>query len=140
MVAGGRIIYRKVEELGVRSGGSTLWRGVHSAFVCREDEFMPAYEKMWAELPEWDYDQAEQGPLSSDPGALGARTGMHGSAAGRKWKALYGRGDQIYDWDTNNFHLVGGISSTPTLARYQARYMEDRLHELAGGPQGHAAH
>jgi catechol 2,3-dioxygenase-like lactoylglutathione lyase family enzyme len=125
LVAGARLIYKKVDTLGVRTGGSTRWRGVHSAFIVREDEFIPAYERVWAELEEWDYDQAAQGPLKTDPGDLPARTGMHGSAAGRHWKAMYGRGDQIYDWDTNSFHFVGGSSSHPQLATYEAHYMEE---------------
>ena len=114
----------------MRTGGSTRWRGVHSAFIIRQDEFIPSYERVWGELSEWDYDQAAQGPLQTDPGDLPARTGMHGSAAGRKWKALYGRGDQIFDWDTNSFHFVGGSSPAPTLATYEAHYMEDYVEQF----------
>jgi catechol 2,3-dioxygenase-like lactoylglutathione lyase family enzyme len=123
LVAGARLIFKKVDELGMRTGGSTKWQGVHNAFVVRDEEFNTAYERIWDELEEWDYDQRAQGPVA-DPGALGARTGMHGSDAGRRWKAMYGRGDQVYDPDTNSFHFVGG-SGSPTLATYEAHYMED---------------
>ena len=124
LVAGARLIFKRVDQLQMRTGGSTKWQGVHNAFVVREEEFIPAYERIWNELEEWDYDQRAQGPVE-DPGALGARTGMHGSDAGRRWKAMYGRGDQIYDWDTNSFHFVGGASDSATLATYQGKYMED---------------
>jgi len=138
MVAGARLIFKKVDELGMRTGGSTKWRGVHNAFVVRDAEFHPAYERVWAELEEWDYDQREQGPMA-DARALGARTGMHGSEAGRRWKAMYGRGDQIYDWDTNSFHFVGGASETANLATYKALYMEDYVEAFMKSRQQGAA-
>lgn len=124
LAGGGRVVFKKVDKLDVRTGGSTRWRGVHSAYIVRDEEFIPSYRRIWDELAEWDYDEREQGPLATDPGDLPARTGMHGSAAGRRWKALYGRGDQLYDWDTNSFHFVGGVSPSPTLARYEGRYMD----------------
>ena len=132
LVAGARLIFKKVDQLGMRTGGSTRWQGVHNAFIVRDDEFIPAYERIWAELEEWDYDQRAQGP-TADAAALGARTGMHGSDAGRRWKAMYGRGDQIYDPDTNSFHLVGGASDSPSLARYEGKYMEDYVEGLMKG-------
>jgi catechol 2,3-dioxygenase-like lactoylglutathione lyase family enzyme len=138
LVAGARLIFKKVDRLDVRTGGATKWRGVHSAYIVRQDEFIPAYERVWSELSEWDYDQAAEGPLKTDPGALPARTGMHGSAAGRAWKAMYGRGDQIFDWDTNSFHFVGGSSSSPTLATYEAHYMEEYVDEFMKSKQGGA--
>ena len=124
MVAGSRLVFKKVDQLQLRTGGSTKWQGVHNAFVVRDEEFYAAYERIWNELGEWDYDQRAQGP-AENAADLGARTGMHGSDAGRRWKAMYGRGDQIYDWDTNSFHFVGGSSDGPTLATYHAHYMED---------------
>ncbi len=124
LVAGARMIFKKVDKVDVRTGGSTKWRGVHNAFAIRAEDFMSAYRRVWSELGEWDYDQRENGPMEG-PDSLPARTGMHGSEAGRKWKALYGRGDQIYDPDTNSFHFVGAVSDGPTLAVYEGRYMED---------------
>jgi len=126
LVAGGRLIFKQVDQLGLRTGGGTRIFGAHTAFIIRNEEFVPAYEKLWAELDEWSYDRRAQGPLA-DPGALPARTGMHGSAAGRLWKKVYGRGDAIIDPDTNNFHFVGGSSSEPTMARYEAHYMEEHI-------------
>jgi len=135
MVAGARLIFKKVDELQMRTGGSTKWQGVHNAFTVRDDEFIGAYERIWNELGEWDYDQRAQGP-APDAAQLGARTGMHGSDAGRKWKAMYGRGDQVYDWDTNSFHFVGGHSESPTLATYEGKYMEDYVDALMKNKQG----
>jgi hypothetical protein len=126
LVAAGRLIFKKVEQLGMRTGGSTRVFGAHTAFIVRNEDFLPAYEKLWADLSEWNYDRRAEGPLA-DPGALPARTGMHGSEAGRMWKKVYGRGDAIIDADTNNFHFVGGTSSEPTMARYQAHYMEEHI-------------
>jgi len=126
LVAAGRLIFKKVNELSYRTGGSTRIFGAHTAFIIRNEEFVPAYEKLWGELSEWNYDRRAQGALA-DPGALPARTGMHGSDAGRMWKKVYGRGDAIIDPDTNNFHFVGGTSDEPTMIRYQAHYMEEHI-------------
>lgn len=123
-LGGARLIFKKVDALDVRTGGSTLWRGVHNAYAIRDDEFLPAYKRAWDALSEWDYDNQAQG-AHPDPSSLPARTGMHGSVAGRRWKAMYGRGDQFYDWDTNSFHFVGGSSASPTMATYEAHYMEE---------------
>jgi len=126
LAAVGRLIFKKVEQLGLRTGGSTRVFGAHTAFIIRNEEFVPAYEQLWADLSEWNYDRRAQGPMA-DPGALPARTGMHGSDAGRMWKKVYGRGDAIIDADTNNFHFVGGTSSEPTMARYEPHYMEEHI-------------
>jgi len=136
LAAGGRLIFKKVDKLDVRTGGSTLWRGVHNGFIIRAEDFIPSYERVWGELDEWDYDQRRDGKLEIDPGDLPARTGQHGSEAGRRWKAMYGRGDQIYDPDTNSFHFVGGTSDRPTLATYESQYMEDYVAELMKNKPG----
>ncbi|HZT07393.1 MAG TPA: VOC family protein [Chloroflexota bacterium] len=137
MVAGSRLIFKKVDSLDVRTGGSTKWRGVHNAYIVRADEFMSAYQRVWSELSEWDFDQRKDDPIA-DPAALPARTGMHGSEAGRKWKAMYGRGDQIYDPDTNSFHFVGGSSAGPNLATYEGHYMEDYVEAFMKAKQSGA--
>ena len=126
LVAGGRLIFKKVDQLGLRTGASTRIFGAHTAFIIRNEEFLPAYERLWTDLDEWNYDRRAQGALA-DQGALPARTGMHGSAAGRLWKKVYGRGDAIIDPDTNNFHFVGGTSPEPTMARYEPHYMEEHI-------------
>ena len=64
LVAGARLIFKQVDQLQLRTGGSTKWAGVHNAFIVRHDEFMSAYEKIWNELDEWDYDQRAQGPMA----------------------------------------------------------------------------
>jgi hypothetical protein len=115
-----------------------MWRGVHNGFAIRAEDFMSSYERVWSELSEWDHDQRENGVLES-PGTLPARTGMHGSEAGRKWKAMYGRGDQIYDPDTNSFHFVGGVSDGPTLAVYEGKYMEDYVSAFMASKEANKA-
>ena len=124
LIGAGRVIFKQVSKLSLRTGSSIF--GAHTAFIVRNEEFVPAYEKLWAELEEWNYDRRSEGPLA-DPGALPARTGMHGSDAGRLWKKIYGRGDAIIDDDTNNFHFVGGTSNEPTMIRYEAHYMEEHI-------------
>jgi len=136
LLGGARVVFKQVSDLSKRTGGAALWRGLHSAFVIRDEDFLPTYQRLWGELSEWEYDGMRDGPLSVDPGSLSARTGMHGSAAGRAWKQMYGRGDQIYDWDTNSFHFAGGISDSPTMATYQPHYMDEHVDDFmkARGP------
>jgi len=136
--AGGRLVFKKVDQLTGRTGASRNWRGVHHAFIVRDEEYIPSYQRMWAELPEWE--RRPDGSFDGNPADLPARTGLHGSAAGRRFKERMGRGDQIIDWDTNAFHLVGGTSDTsPTLATYQGKYMEDYVEILTRDREGGAA-
>lgn len=130
LAGGGRLVFKKVEQLELRTGGAARWRGPHNALLVRDEDFMPLYQRMWARLSEWEED-FRTGEVTGDVTQLPARTGVHGSQAGRRWKELYGRGDQFYDWDTNSFHLVGGLPIDGSLAIYQGRYMEDYAEELA---------
>jgi catechol 2,3-dioxygenase-like lactoylglutathione lyase family enzyme len=120
LAAGGQLVYRKVAQLGTRNSGRGIYRDLHTALVVREADFWPRYERLWAELPEWDFDQ-RVGPPPADPDALPARTTLHGSPAGRKWKAAVGRGDDWYDWDNNLFHYYVGIPEADGMVRYVGR-------------------
>ncbi len=123
LAAGARLVFKQVDELGGRTAGFGL-PAPHAALVVQMDDFMSNYERMWAELPEWDYDERDGKPIEN-PGALPARTALHGSPAGRKWKQIYGRGDDWYDPDTNCFHFYGGIPvGGGSLAVYEGRSME----------------
>lgn len=131
-LAGGacRLIYERVETLGYRTSGRGIYRDMHTALVVREEDLWPNYERMWAGLPEWDYD-ARVGPPPANGPDLPARTALHGSPAGRRWKATFGRGDDWYDWDANLFHFLVGVPRDGTMRDYEPHtidyYMEDYL-------------
>jgi hypothetical protein len=58
---------------------------------------------------------------------------LHRSPTGYKWKEIYQRGDEFYDWDGHAFHFFGGISlkSDGSLALYEGKEQEEYLRELA---------
>lgn len=126
LAAGGRIIYQQVETLGQRTGGWNKIRGPHVALVVRDEDFFRNYERMWAELPDWERDA--NGFVGAGPD-LPARTALHGSGAGRKWYEIYGRGDDWYDWDTNCFHFFGGVAQGGSMKTYEPHSMEFHLAE-----------
>jgi hypothetical protein len=108
------------------------------ALVVRSEDFLPNYKRMWAELPEWDYD-LRSGQAVENAEKLPARTALHGSAAGRKFKEITGRGDDWYDWDSNQFHFYGGKPIGDSLARYEGRSMQYFLTQwqsAEGGTEG----
>ena len=65
--------------------------------------------------------------------AFPARTGLHRSPVGYKWKEIYQRGDEFYDWDGHAFHFFGGIPlrNDGSLALYEGKEQEEYLRELA---------
>ncbi|MBM2810544.1 MAG: hypothetical protein HW416_1303 [Chloroflexi bacterium] len=134
LAGGGRLIFQQVEELETRTRGFTRRGGLHTALTVQADDFLPTYKRMWDALPEWDYNSRGGRPAAGevDEAALPARTALHGSGAGRRWKELYGRGDDFYDWDTNCYHLVGGVPVEGSMAHYAGRYMEDYVADVFG--------
>jgi hypothetical protein len=121
LAAGGRLVYKQVDTLGERTGGWNKIRGPHAALVVRDEDFFPNYDRMWAELPDWEI--RENSFVGSGPD-LPARTARHGSSAGRKWYEIYGRGDDWYDWDTNCFHFMGGVPKDASFAEYEPHTMD----------------
>jgi len=113
---GGRLVFKQVDTLSPRTGGHSQWSGLHSALVIPADEFMQAYERMWAALPE-----EESGASPLDDERLPARTGYHGNPSGRDWLGEFGRGDNFYDWDTNAYHFVAGIPVNGEWRGYTSR-------------------
>jgi catechol 2,3-dioxygenase-like lactoylglutathione lyase family enzyme len=110
--AGGRLIFHEVTKLGGRTTGCGL-RDTHTALLVHVDDYIPNYRRLWADLPEWDYNPVER-KLVENPSDLPARTVVHATAAGLKLKAFSGRGDDFLDWDTNSYHFYGGIPSDGT--------------------------
>lgn len=123
LAGGGRIAYKQVDELGTWTLGRARWQGPHTALTVRDEDFFDNYRRMWASLPE--SETSTRPDASVDVAALPARTVMHGSAGGRRWFKMFGRGDDYYDWDTNAFHFIGsvGLADSPSMT-YKAHSME----------------
>jgi hypothetical protein len=123
LVGGARIVYKKVDSFGQRTGGFGVLHAAHAALVMRDEDFFPAYDRMWAGVGEWQYDPEKHGFVDSGP-ELPARTSRHGSPGGIQWFELRGRGDDWYDWDTNCFHFMGGGPRDGSLVRYEPHTMD----------------
>lgn len=100
LVGGARIVYRQVETIGQRTGGWGKLSAAHAALVVRDEDFWPNYERMWANVPEWEWNR-EQRQFVGGGTQLPARTARHGSPGGVQWFEIRGRGDDWYDWDTS---------------------------------------
>jgi len=126
LAAGGRLVFKLADEPGLRASGRGVYPDLHAGLVVHEEDFWPNYERMWAELPEWDYD-TRQGRYEGDGASLPARTLLHGSPNGRRFKAAFGRGDDWIDWDANLFHFVGGTPRGESMALYQPHFLDDYM-------------
>ena len=126
--AGGRIVFRKVDTLQGRTTGCGL-PDAHTALLVHTDDFFANYARLWAELPEWDFDPFARKPIAN-PGSLEPRTVLHPTPAGKRLKALTQRGDDFFDWDTNMFHFYGGTPVGDSLAVYQGHSMDYYLKQL----------
>jgi hypothetical protein len=128
LAAGGRLVFKRVEDAGSgsRTSGRGRYRDLHTALVVREEDFWPNYERVWDELPEWDFDE-QKGRYAGDGSALPARTALHGSPAGRRWKAAFSRGDDWYDWDMNLFHFFVGKPHGGSMATYEPHSIESYM-------------
>jgi predicted enzyme related to lactoylglutathione lyase len=125
LAAGARLIFCKVDTLEGRTTGFGM-PDPHTALIVRCDDFFPNYRRLWTDLPEWDFDfWGSTGEPVANPETFPARTFLHSSPAGRRFKALAGRGDGFLDPDTNFFHFFGG---TPirgdSMAIYEGRAVD----------------
>ena len=130
--AGGRIIYKLVDRVDERVAGHGPWWDMHTAFTVRQEEFFPNYRRMWEGLPEEKDTKEKLKESLEKEDALPARTGLHRSPVGYRWKEIYQRGDEFYDWDGHAFHFYGGIPLTKdgSLALYRGKEQEEYLREL----------
>ncbi len=131
--AGGRIIYKLVDRVDERVAGHGPWWDMHTALTVRADEFMPNYRRMWETLPEEAMAKEEDSLTLEQEDALPARTGLHRSPVGYRWKAMFERGDEFYDWDGHAFHFFGGkpIKDDGSLALYTIVEQQEYLTEVA---------
>lgn len=121
LAAGGRIVYKQVQTTDARTRGHRPYVALHSALTVRAEDFFPSYRRMWEALPELEENRQED---LFRPGTV-----LHPSPAGRKWKALYGRGDDFMDWDGHCLHFVGGIPKGDSMAVYTGRYMDEYIED-----------
>jgi hypothetical protein len=131
--AGGRLIYKLVDKVDERVSGHGSWWDMHTALTVRHEEFLPSYRRMWEGLPEEKGYKADLNLTIAEQEALPARTGLHRSPVGLRWKQICDRGDEFYDWDCHSFHFIGGRPLGPdgSMARYDAVLQEDYLIDLA---------
>jgi catechol 2,3-dioxygenase-like lactoylglutathione lyase family enzyme len=132
LAGGGRLVLKQVESLGTRTAGHAQWRVLHTAFTLRDDEFIAACRRMWAALPEWDFDpRVPRVPNREEEEALPARTGVHGMF-GLEWKQAFGRGDSFYDWDTNVCHYYPGGPIDGSMATHTIPSMRSFYEQASG--------
>jgi hypothetical protein len=132
MRAGARLIYKLVDQVDERIAGHSPWWDMHTALTVREEEFFPNYRRMWESLPEEAGAKENLNDSRDKEDNFPARTGLHRSPVGYRWKEIYQRGDEFYDWDGHAFHFFGGmpIKSDGSLALYQGKEQEEYLREL----------
>ncbi|HEV8021943.1 MAG TPA: VOC family protein [Candidatus Lustribacter sp.] len=118
LAGGARLIYKEVTALGGRTTGMGL-ADAHTALCVHDDSFFPNYRRLWAGVAEWGEDSTACGPGQSRE-TLPARTARHGSKEGRQFYALVNKGDDFFDWDTNQFHFIGGAPKNGSMAEYEA--------------------
>ena len=131
--AGARIVYKLVDRVDERVAGHGPWWDMHTALTVREREFLPNYRRMWEGLPEEEAAKEKLNASLEQQDALPARTGLHRSPVGYKWKEISQRGDEFYDWDGHAFHFYGGIplKDDGSLAVYRGKEQEEYLRELS---------
>ena len=135
LAAAGRLVFKKVDQLGQRTGGHWVYHALHTALVVREDEFIGALDRMYQDLPEFDHDPALPPTFSPEEAeAMPPRTGIHGNPQGPEWKRAVGRGDSFYDWDANIYHFVAASPVDGSMATFEPvshRVLQER--KLASG-------
>jgi predicted enzyme related to lactoylglutathione lyase len=128
LAGGGRLIFRSVDTLEGRTTGCGL-PDAHTALVVHRDDFFSNYARVWAELPEWEFDPRDGKPIEQ-PHSLPARTALHASPAGRKFRQITQRGDDWFDWDTNLFHFYGATPVDDSFKNYEAHPIDYYIYKL----------
>lgn len=131
--AGARLVYKLADRVDERVSGHGTWWDMHTALTVRKEDFLPNYRRMWEGIPEEEGYKADLNLTREEQEALPARTGLHRSPVGLKWKQISNRGDEFYDWDCHSFHFMGGkpLGADGSMARYETVEQEQYLRELA---------
>ena len=135
--AGGRLVYKLVDKVDERVSGHGTWWDMHTALTVRQEEFLPNYRRMWDGIPEEEGYKADLNLSLEQQEALPARTGLHRSPVGIRWKEICDRGDEFYDWDCHSFHFMGGkaLKADGSMTLYEAIEQEKYLVALADSLQ-----
>ena len=128
LAAGGRLVFKLSAKPGLRASGSGAYPDLHAALVVHEADFWSNHERMWAELPEGDGDGGGAN--------LPARTILHASPNGQRFKAAFGRGDDWIDHDENLFHFIGGGPRGGSMASYDRFFLDDYMDEYLANHLG----
>ena len=133
MRGGARLVYKLSDQLDERIAGHSPWWDMHTAFTVRDEEYLPNYRRMWESLPEEAGAKEHLNDSRDKEDNFPARTGLHRSPVGYKWKEIYQRGDEFYDWDGHAFHFIGGIpkNADGSLVMYTPKEQDEYLRELA---------
>jgi catechol 2,3-dioxygenase-like lactoylglutathione lyase family enzyme len=137
LAGGGLLVFEQVDELSDRTGGHNHWRGQHIALTVHDDQFVASYQRFWDTLPESEYvPYSGDGPPGNERDQP-PRTELHGLQARGERANVLGRGTFVYDWDGNNFHLVGGIPLDGSMAHYELGRDEKAQIEAGRANAGH---
>ena len=139
--AGARLIYKLVDRVDERVAGHSPWWDMHTALTVRAQEFLPNYHRMWDALPEEAGPKENLNDSRDKEDGFPARTGLHRSPVGYKWKEISARGDEFYDWDGHAFHFYGGIPTKDdgSLALYKGKEQDEYLRELTESMKNRAS-
>ena len=118
LLAGGRLVFKQVDELHPRTGSQNKWIGVHTALTVRDDEYLPAYQNFWNDLPESNLMPYSDEAKAADEQSMPPHTELHPVVARGVWANKLGRGTMFFDWDTANYHLTGGVPINGSMAHY----------------------
>lgn len=108
LVGGGRIVLKKVDDVGPRAGGTDIWNGQHLALTVRAEEWQYVHDRMWESLPEAPFIPYDQFAGKGVPTGDGPRTQRHGKVLRGEFSNNMPRGTYFYDWDQNSYHYTKG--------------------------------
>jgi catechol 2,3-dioxygenase-like lactoylglutathione lyase family enzyme len=108
LVGGGRLVFKQVEGVSPRAGGTDIWNGQHLALTIRDDEWEFVHDRMWEALPETVLTSYEDFAGKGTPSGEGPRTQRHGKVLRGEHAERMARGTYFYDWDQNSYHFTRG--------------------------------
>lgn len=86
LAGGGRLVFKRVDRIGPRTGGHETWAGQHAALTVRVDEWDLVHRRLWDGLP-------------SD------RFMLHPKVARGEMAPTLELGGYFSDWDGNSYHF-----------------------------------
>lgn len=86
LAGGGRLVFKRVDEIGPRTGGHETWAGQHAALTLRPDEWDLVHRRLWDGLPP-------------------DRFMQHPKVARGEMEPKLELGGYFYDWDGNSYHF-----------------------------------